>query len=603
MQDISSLPFGEAAASLAVPHGEGRAAQSGPAAAADCRFAEALLHRAQVEQAVDYCRRAWPAVGDDPDLLRICGWVFSNAECHDEAAAAYRRLIERCPEWTAGHRHLSAALAAAGRFEEAIEHATVASDRSAGDAEFALHAAALLAAGRRGEEAARYIARAASHAVGDPRLLADAAELLMQCDRAETAVELLQAAASDGGDDARLLRVLSTAEMTCGRLQAALAAVDRALVLAPDAAEYHLHRGHLLWRLDDLAGAAQAFRLAAACDPDDRNVRQAQMSLYCAGGLLREATAAGGDLLLRFPDDRDAAEAVLYLLNHRLDTIEGDYVVLVPEAERGLRQPRAAPSLRQRLCAQRRVIRALIIRETRTRFADYKLGYGWALIEPILHIALLSVMFAVLMHGRPPIGRHFFIFYYTGLIPYLLFVHASSGMCHAITGNAPLLQLPPVTSFDAIAARGLLEIMTDVVVAAVLLAAFLALGLARLPDDFWGPSMALLATAALGCGFGFCNAVLTVFWRSWEKAYNQLTRILYFISGIFYVPAMMPDWARHLLAWNPLMQAIDWFRAGFFMSYQPHWLDRPYLTIVATLALLGGLALQRGCRHRLSVPL
>jgi hypothetical protein len=27
-----------------------------------------------------------------------------------------------------------------------------------------------------------------------------------------------------------------------------------------------------------------------------------------------------------------------------------------------------------------------------------------------------------------------------------------------------------------------------------------------------------------------------VFWRSWEKTYGQLTRLLYFVSGIFYMP-------------------------------------------------------------------
>ena len=74
-------------------------------------------------------------------------------------------------------------------------------------------------------------------------------------------------------------------------------------------------------------------------------------------------------------------------------------------------------------------------------------------------------------------------------------------------------------------------------------------------------------------------------------------------SSLFYVPGMMPDWARDALAWNPLLHAIDWFRAGFFAGYRPHWLDRPYLVILAVLALLCGLALQRGLRRRLSVPL
>ena len=255
---------------------------------------------------------------------------------------------------------------------------------------------------------------------------------------------------------------------------------------------------------------------------------------------------------------------MLHLLNHRLDTIDGEYVVLGERAARAPRPPRPQPGLLERLRSQRRVMRALIIRETRTRFADTRLGYGWALIEPMLHIALLSATFAVLMHGRPPIGADFFMFYYTGLIPYHVFVHTSTGMSHALINNAPLLQLPPVSSFDVIAARGLLEVMTDVVVAVVLLAGFLAIGLRAMPDDLWEPSIAVLAIAAFGCGIGFVNAVVTVFWRSWEKTYAQLTRLLYFVSGIFYVPGMMPDWVRDILVWNPLLHAIDWFRAGFF---------------------------------------
>ena len=184
-----------------------------------------------------------------------------------------------------------------------------------------------------------------------------------------------------------------------------------------------------------------------------------------------------------------------------------------------------------------------------------------------------------------------------------MFVHASTGMSHALINNAPLLQLPPVTTFDVIAARGLLEIMTDVVIAVLLLAGFLAIGRQALPDDFWSPSVALSVTAGFGCGVGVINAVVTVFWRSWEKAYAQLTRVLYFVSGIFYVPAMMPDWARDILVWNPLLHAIDWFRAGFFETYQPHWLDCSYLAIVAVLSLLIGLAVHRLLHRRLSAPL
>jgi capsular polysaccharide transport system permease protein len=63
---------------------------------------------------------------------------------------------------------------------------------------------------------------------------------------------------------------------------------------------------------------------------------------------------------------------------------------------------------------------------------------------------------------------------------------------------------------------------------------------------------------------------------------------------------MMPDWAREVLAWNPLLHAIDWVRAGFFAGYDPHWLDRRYLVVCAVLTAFAGLALERGLRRRLS---
>ena len=113
----------------------------------------------------------------------------------------------------------------------------------------------------------------------------------------------------------------------------------------------------------------------------------------------------------------------------------------------------------------------------------------------------------------------------------------------------------------------------------------------------------MFAVWVFGCGFGFINAVINAFSKSWDKIWAQLTRILYFCSGIFYVPGMMPEWIRDILAWNPLLHAVDWFRSGFFQEYEPHWLDRSYLSTVAIATLLAGFGLERGLRRRLYEPL
>jgi ABC-type polysaccharide/polyol phosphate export permease/Flp pilus assembly protein TadD len=602
-----------------------------------CRLGEALLHRGRNQDAVECARLAFDPQLEKEEIVNSCAWVFSNSGQHEEAALAYERLLELRPQWVEGHRHASGSFAAAGQMDRAILHAQAASDRNSGSFDFAFHAGCLLESEGRYGEAAEYFRRAAAlEPAGDSALrrlsavefaLQDydeavalalralsvrpdgrdnalhAAELLLRTERFDEAAEIMHEAVNAHPQDPVAFRLLSAAQMLRGRTQEALEAIDRALALAPEAAEYHLHRANLLYRLGQLDDAAEAFERAAALDPSNPETKRSQLTVYLDSGRFTEALAVGGELIRFSPDNEEYAQAVLQVLNRRFETLEGDYVVLSERALRPPREFRAPPGFFETLRTQGRVIHALLIRETRTRFGDSKLGYGWALIEPILHILMLSVVFAVLMRGRPPIGDEFFIFYYTGIIPYHLFVHTSSSMTYAITSNGALLQLPLVGTVDVLMARGLLELLTDTLVAATLLAGFGAVGLGALPHDLLGVSAAMLVIWLLGCGAGFVNAVITAFAKSWDKIWAQLTRILYFCSGIFYVPGMMPDWIRDILAWNPVLHAVDWFRSSFFQQYEPHWLDRSYLSTIAVATLLMGVGLERGLRRRLCEPL
>ncbi len=601
-----------------------------------CRLSEALYHRQSFEEAIECAGAAFDLQPASNEVANLCGWVFSNCGRHEEAAAAYERMLVLRPQWAEGHRHASGSFAAAGQLDRAVIHGRRASDLAPNSFEFAFHAGCLLEAAGRHAHSVDYLMRATALDPADARVLrhlssalyaleqteqavtfalcalalapADrhsalhATELLLRAERYDEAASIILDAANTHRDDPITLRLLSAAQMLRGRTEDALDAIDRALRFAPETAEYHLHRANLLYRLGRFDDAALAFGHAAALDPSNDEAKRSQLTVYFDSGRFTEALAVGGELIRTSPDNEEYAQAVLQVLNCRLETLDGDYVVL---SERPLRAPRELPR-RPSICAamqtQARVIHALIIRETRTRFGDSKLGYGWALLEPVLHILMLSLVFAVMMRGRPPIGNEFFIFYYTGIIPYHLFVHTSSGMTYAVTSNLSLLQLPLVSPFDLILARGLLELITDTLVAVILLAGFGAVGLGVLPGDLPALSASVITVWLFACGIGFVNAVLNAFFKSWDKIWAQLTRILYFCSGIFYVPGMMPDWVRDILVWNPILHAVDWFRSSFFAEYEPHWLDRPYLATVAVLSLVVGLGLERGVRRHLYEP-
>ena len=601
-----------------------------------CRLSEALYNKGSRDDALECAHRAFNLLPEREEIAHLCAWVFSNCGSHERAAAAYERLLSIRPHWPAGHRHASGSYAVTGRLDLAISHGKKASDLDPQSFEFAFHAGCLLEtvgqparavdylmralaldpsdtgvlrhlsatllAQDQTEKAAAFALRAVALAPMDHLSALHATELLLRTNQYDEAAAIILDTVETHKEDPVALRLLAATQMLRGLINEALEAIDRALALSPETAEYHLHRGNLLYRLGRLEEAAEAFGRAAAIEPSNLDAKRSQLTAHFDGGRFIEALAIGGELIRTSPDNDEYAHAVLQVLRCRCEMLDGDYVVLSQRPLWRHRGPSRRPTIYAALRTQFRIIYALMLRETRTRLADSKLGYGWALLEPVLHIGMLSLVFAVMMRGRPPIGDKFFIFYFTGIIPYHLFVHTSSSMTNAITSSGPLLQLPLISTSDVIMARGLVEILTDIVVAIILLAGFFVAGIGLLPHDLPALSASVIAVSLFGCGVGFINAAINAFFKSWDKIWAQLTRTLYFCSGIFYVPGMMPDWVRDILVWNPILHAVDWFRSSFFPEYEPHWLDRSYLAIVAAVSLAAGLCLERGLRRHLYEP-
>mgnify|MGYP003368142079 CR=1 FL=1 len=246
---------------------------------------------------------------------------------------------------------------------------------------------------------------------------------------------------------------------------------------------------------------------------------------------------------------------------------------------------------------QARVVWALILRETQTRFGDTRLGYVWALIEPIAHVAILSGLYKLLQRSAP-VGT-LETFFITGIMPFFLFNHTASRLSRALSANFMLLRLPPVTALDVMAARAILQGVTWVVVFLILLIGLTLMGKGLWPAHPEVCALAALVTFFLGCGVGMINAVLNGLFKSWDRVYTALTRPLYLLSGIFYVVDYLPEQARRALSWNPLVHAIEWFRTGFFRNFTSLTLDPQYLITWAVGSMFLGLCLERVFRSRI----
>ena len=260
---------------------------------------------------------------------------------------------------------------------------------------------------------------------------------------------------------------------------------------------------------------------------------------------------------------------------------------------------------REALRIMGRVFFALILREAGTRYGRLKIGYLWAFIEPVMFIAILSILFSYFREtSSSPMPQS--LFYATGVMPFFLFRDILIRSMTAVQGNSQLLTFPQVQVFDLIIARALLEIATFFIVFTVIVGGIAVFNLEPVHiDDPLQMLKAIIIITLIGLGLGTAFAALLPLFPTIQFLVNSiLIRPLFFLSGIFFTADAIPDSIRHYALYNPLLQIGELFRSGFFTTYESSYVDISYLTVFSLCSLFIGLLLQRALkRYALRLPI
>lgn len=254
--------------------------------------------------------------------------------------------------------------------------------------------------------------------------------------------------------------------------------------------------------------------------------------------------------------------------------------------------------MRTALQIQRSVIFAFFIRELRTRFGNSRLGYYWALIEPLSHVLVLTILFGTLGRHTLP-GIDFPLFIITGIFPFFFFRSVADRSADAVSANRALLAYRYVQPLDDIWARVLLELMIFVggFLSFLLMAAYFGYHVAP-----FRPLEVLCAYGALflfSIGFGVIIGVVSALYPESKKIFSFINRPLYFISGVFAPLSAVPAEYRGWLLWNPILHALELARESYFQPFRPAGASWNYLLLTSGLSLLTGLAVYRISRTKL----
>lgn len=248
-----------------------------------------------------------------------------------------------------------------------------------------------------------------------------------------------------------------------------------------------------------------------------------------------------------------------------------------------------------------RTIAALVLREMSSRYGKSPGGYIWAILEPMGMIIVLSFGFSLLLRS-PSLGNSFILFYATGYLVYTMFLKLSQVVANALTFSRALLTYPAVGWIDAVGARIVLNVLTNVLVGYLLLGGIMTLVDNRVVLSFGPILTAYFMAITLGIGVGMINAVIIGFFPVWQTIWGVVTRPLFLASGVIIIYEELPAVAQNVLIYNPLMHVTGEMHKGFYPMYNPQHIDKTYVMIVALILCALGLMLMRRFHKRILRP-
>ncbi|MCA9081008.1 MAG: ABC transporter permease [Planctomycetaceae bacterium] len=211
----------------------------------------------------------------------------------------------------------------------------------------------------------------------------------------------------------------------------------------------------------------------------------------------------------------------------------------------------------------------LIWRDISARYRQSVVGYGWAIIRPVLSMLIFTFVFSYVAKISTD-GVPYALFAFTGLLPWLYFSGALSSCTTSVVSGGALLRkvyFPKLILPLASVTGGLVELAIQLVVLAILI------GIYRVS---LGPQLLLAPVFILGAvltalAIGLWLTALNVKYRDVGQAVPFFVQAWMWLSPVVYPSSKVPEAYRSLFALNPMVGVIEGFRWSVLNSAPPDW--------------------------------
>lgn len=217
--------------------------------------------------------------------------------------------------------------------------------------------------------------------------------------------------------------------------------------------------------------------------------------------------------------------------------------------------------------ARRSVLRTLVQRDLRVRYAQSVLGYVWTILDPLLMSLIYFTVFVYIFHRGDVGHKPYFLFLVVGLLSWQWFSGTLTDTSRALIQESKLVRstnLPrEVWVLRVVLSKGV-EYLLSLPVLLVFFIGYLLRGDAH-PNGWLilFPLGIVVQFVAL-VGLGLLLAPVTALVTDMQRVIRILLRMLFYATPVIYAGHLVPHpWDK--ITWlNPMTGIIEMMRAGFF---------------------------------------
>ncbi|NCD40623.1 MAG: ABC transporter permease [Bacteroidia bacterium] len=227
------------------------------------------------------------------------------------------------------------------------------------------------------------------------------------------------------------------------------------------------------------------------------------------------------------------------------------------------------------LFEHRNLIENLTKRDFSAKYVKNYFGIAWAILDPLFFILILYFVFHYRFGTIETLGVPFVTYLITGYISYNLFSNALTSVTACIKEYSFLNKK---VNFDA-AIIPIVKLLSEYLMHfIIIIIVMILLWIAGItPTWLWFQVLYFqFALFMFMVGCGWITSSIALFFPDIKNIIGIITRLMFFITPIFWSMESLPEEYTKILKLNPIVYIVQGYRDSFLFN-KPFWNDFDYL--------------------------